>query len=195
MDDDNNIHCYAILRYNVNITNRVAFQDKVLFLILYESELKDCISNNHLLCYEFKSFISSNGDRYRILFESNENELKNFFKKTVLSTNNFTKENESPKNNNNIQKFKNHILSKKTELLPHLFRELKSKGCSNDDIHKIQEAYLKYNNSLTNQVKHLLKELTIDYIIKRLPPNYYAVKQFINTLNTVNHKNNIIYQI
>ena len=65
MNDENNIHCYAILRYNDNNNNKDSFQDKVLFLILNESELTS-ISNTLGNTYEFKSFISSNGDLYRI---------------------------------------------------------------------------------------------------------------------------------
>ena len=65
LNDDNDICCYAILRYNDNNNNKDSFQDKVLFLILNESELTS-ISNTFGNTYEFKSFISSNGDLYRI---------------------------------------------------------------------------------------------------------------------------------
>jgi hypothetical protein len=120
LDDDNNIHCYAILRYNNNNNNKDSFQDKVLFLILNESELTS-ISNTLGNTYEFKSFISSNGDLYRINIQARYfniqarkfkndgyyNILKKFFddmsikqNRTINIPNNNTRYNYIAENNN-----------------------------------------------------------------------------------------------
>jgi hypothetical protein len=76
---DNTILCYAILRCNDNVIyNRThikkkLYQDKLLFLIPSKSGLTEIIIDSHLSqklrYYEFKSFISSDGNLYRIIIK------------------------------------------------------------------------------------------------------------------------------
>jgi hypothetical protein len=91
-----NTICFAILRCNfVTQTVNIDFQSKILFLIPNKSKLEKIhieslringkeqkINNNFLSFYQFRSFISSNGDLYRIIILNNETDyhkLPTFF--------------------------------------------------------------------------------------------------------------------
>ena len=97
--NNNNCLCYAILRCDDYVNTNIDFyQDKILFLILDKSEvievnnfeynvIRTSTSTSTITykCYEFKSYISSNGDNYRIIckdyttFFNNRCNLCNFF--------------------------------------------------------------------------------------------------------------------
>ena len=95
VNNSNETVCYAILRCDVVIEKyNIDFQSKILFLIPSKSNLEkidnqpltfngqDSQIDNNLLFYEFKSFISSNGDLYRIIIPNNITNyhyLPNFF--------------------------------------------------------------------------------------------------------------------